>query len=365
MRTGRETGGAHGAEGAHGPTLADLSEAELLDEILPRLRGVGTPAGPGGPGGPSDADGVAPGVLVPPGDDAAVVTAPSGSVVATTDTMVRGRDWRDDWSTGRDVGAKVVAQNVADVAAMGAVPTGLLVALAADPATPLAWAVELTCGIADAAASAGVPVVGGDLSGAPPGVVVVAVTALGDLQGRTPVLRSGARPGHVVAVAGTLGRSGAGLAVLLRDGAAGETGWGPAEADVVAYHRAPRPPYEAGPTAATAGATAMIDISDGLLRDAGRVAAASGVRLELSGTALREGYAAALAEAVGADEAWRQVLGGGEEHALLACFAEEGDVPVEGGWRVVGRVLEAGQGAAGVTVDGEAQAPGGWDHFAG
>ncbi|HYN30313.1 MAG TPA: thiamine-phosphate kinase [Dermatophilaceae bacterium] len=328
-----------------GPVLGDLSEEQVLAAVLPGFR--------------SGAD-----VLVPPGDDAAVLRVASGSVVATTDSMVRGRDWHDAWSSGHDVGVKVVAQNVADVAAMGAVATALLVALAADPATPLAWVADLTAGIAAAAEDAGASVVGGDLSSAPDGLVVVAVTALGDLQGRSPVLRSGARPGDVVAVCGSLGWSGGGLAVLqgrARPGCAE-----PAREALTAYHRAPRPPWEAGPEAARAGATAMVDVSDGLVRDVGRVAAASGVTVALSAAALRERFAGGpLLEVLGADEAWRQVLGGGEEHALVATFPA-GAAP-EGGtrpWQVVGEVLAAPAGAPRVTVDGAVPPVTGWDHFA-
>ncbi|WP_338009760.1 thiamine-phosphate kinase [Janibacter hoylei] len=115
--------------------LRDLTEGELLEQLFPRFGGITGPAA----------------VPLGPGDDAAVLAAPSGSVVLTTDSMVRGRDWRDDWSSAREVGLKVVAQNIADIAAMGAVPTGLLVALAADPETEVAWALELAEGIAQAA----------------------------------------------------------------------------------------------------------------------------------------------------------------------------------------------------------------------
>jgi thiamine-phosphate kinase len=125
--------------------------------------------------------------------------------------MVRGRDWRDDWSTGHDVGVKLVAQNVADVAAMGGVTTGLLVSLMADPELAVAWVEDFARGVGEGARRAGCAVLGGDLSSAPPGVVVVSITALGDLQGRPPVLRSGARVGDLVAVCGSLGWSGAGL----------------------------------------------------------------------------------------------------------------------------------------------------------
>ncbi|WP_321160677.1 thiamine-phosphate kinase [Janibacter hoylei] len=180
--------------------LRDLTEGELLEQLFPRFGGITGPAA----------------VPLGPGDDAAVLAAPSGSVVLTTDSMVRGRDWRDDWSSAREVGLKVVAQNIADIAAMGAVPTGLLVALAADPETEVAWALELAEGIAQAAGEAGAPVLGGDLSSAASGTVVVAITATGDLEGRPPVRRDGARPGDVVAVRGGLGRSGEGCSSCSR-----------------------------------------------------------------------------------------------------------------------------------------------------
>ena len=318
--------------GSGGPTLAEVSESELLAGIFPLL--------PGGHG-----------VLLGPGDDAALVSAPGGSVVATTDAMVRDRDWRDDWSTGADVGAKTVAQNLADVAAMGAVPTGLLVTLIADPATPLAWVHDFATGLAQAAREAGAPVVGGDLSSAPPGMLVVSVTALGDLGGRAPVLRSGAHEGDVVAVSGSLGRSHAGWQLL-------ELGEGERAPELVAWHLRPRPAYAQGPLAAQAGASAMLDLSDGLVRDAGRIATASGVGIELERDLLRADVGA-LSPAVGEDTAWECVLTGGEEHSLLACFPPTVDLPE--GWRPVGSV----RAGSGVTLDGTAQGAGGWDHFAG
>lgn len=313
-----------------GPTLADLGEDELLATIFPLL-----PSGPG--------------VLVGPGDDTALLRAPHGSVLATTDAMVRGRDWLDEWSTGADVGAKIVAQNLADIAAMGGVPNGLLVTLVADPATSLVWVRDFTTGLAAAAGAAGVPVVGGDLSSAPEGVLVVSVTALGDCAGREPVRRSGARVGEVVAVCGSLGHSAAGLLLLQR----GE-GWRATE--LVDYHRRPRPPYDQGPAAARAGATAMLDISDGLGRDVGRLARASGVGVELHDLLLAPDVAQ-LEQAVGADDAWRSVIEGGEEHSLLATFPRAGGLP--DGWRQVGRVVSG----SGVMLRGEQLVGGGWDHF--
>ncbi|WP_346008458.1 thiamine-phosphate kinase [Janibacter terrae] len=334
-----------------GTRLRDLSEGELLARIFPLLHGTTGPAH----------------VHLGPGDDAAVLAAPSGAVVLTTDSMVRERDWRDDWSSGHEIGRKVVAQNLADIAAMGAVPTGLLIALAADPRTEVEWAVDLTAGIAQAARAAGTPVLGGDLSSAGPGTIIVAITAVGDLAGRPPVRRDGARPGDVVAVAGTLGRSGGGLQLLLAG--RGRTYLDPqpdaaasplerAVDELCRVHRtAGEPPFAEGPRAADAGATAMIDVSDGLVRDLGRLARASGLRVELSGRALTAEAAGALTDALGADEALRQVLSGGEEHSLVATFPPGG---VPAGWRVLGACVV---GEPGVLVDGVEPDVLGWDHF--
>src|SRR4029079_10393571 len=172
---------------------------------------------------------------------------------------------------------------------------------------------------AQAARDAGVPVVGGDLSSAPRGVVVVSGPALGECERRPPVCRQGARAGDVLAVCGALGHSAAGLLLLQR----GETGRAPALVD---YHRRPRPPYQQGQAAARAGATAMLDISDGLARDAGRLARASGVSVELDDLLLAD-EAAQLQHAVGADDAWRSVIEGGEEHSLLASFPSGAGLP--------------------------------------
>jgi len=319
-------------EDAAGPTLGDSGEDGLLSVIFPLL--------PGGPG-----------VLIGPGDDTAQLRTASGSVLATTDARVRCRDWLDEWSTGADVGAKTVAQNLADIAAMGGVATGLLVTLVADPRTPLAWARDFTQGLAQAASEAGVPVLGGDLSSAPEGVLVVSVTALGECDGAEPVCRSGARAGDVVAVCGSLGHSAAGLLLLQR----GQGGQAP---ELVDYHRRPRTPYHQGPVAARAGATAMLDISDGLGRDAGRIARASGVRIVLDEELLGDDVEQ-LTQVISHQEAWRSVTEGGEEHSLLACFPRGTVLPE--GWRAIGQVEEG----SGVLLRGVPVQGGGWDHFGG
>lgn len=335
-----------------GPTLGEVGESGVLKEVFAAL--AGTPTG---------------GVLVGPGDDTALLQVRRGALLATTDTMVRGPDWRDDWSTAFDIGVKVVTQNLADLASMGGVGTGLLVTLVAERSTPLAWARELTDGLAWACSRAGVPVLGGDLNGAGEGVAMVAVTALGELgEGvQDPVLRSGGRPGDVLAVSGPLGRSAAGLELLTE--LLGEPGGSsrPDEpdglvAELLAHHLRPLTDLTQGPAAARSGATAMIDVSDGLVRDADRVARASGVVLELSEEAVA-GFADRLAPAVG-DAATRCVLGGGEEHELLACFP--GAPPA--GWTVLGHVTAVpGGGTPGVDLGGRRLDPrtGGWDHFGG
>ncbi|WP_137724416.1 thiamine-phosphate kinase [Prescottella subtropica] len=292
--------------------------------------------------------------LLGPGDDAALVRAGDGRVAVSADMLVEGRHFRLDWSTPEQVGRKAVAQNGADIAAMGGRPTAFLVSLGCPADTPVAVAAGISDGLGEAAEALGAGVVGGDLVQSD--AVVVSVTVLGDLEGRAPVLRSGARPGDVVAVAGTLGRSAAGLAVLL----AGR-GQESLFAAVVDAHRVPTPPYGAGVDAARAGAHAMTDVSDGLVADLGHIADASGVRIRLDRGLLGPGpdLAAAAAE-LGADP-FEWILTGGEDHALAATFPPRTALP--DGWTVIGDVTVVGDGPA-VLVDGrERPASGGWQSF--
>ena len=316
--------------------VSEVSEEELLARITPLLpRGGHT--------------------LLGAGDDAAVVAAPDGRFVVTTDVLVAGRDFRDDWTTGADVGWRATAANVADVAAMGAHPTALVTALVLPARTAVDWVVDLATGLGEACAHWRLGAVGGDLSGGE--TTMVAITAHGDLQGRAPVLRSTARAGDVLAHAGVLGRSAAGWALL----AAGHEGTSAGARQALAGFRRPQPPVVAGVSAARAGATAMMDVSDGLLRDAGRIAAASGVHLDLDPAALTADVAALaeLAAGCGRDPlAW--VLTGGEDHGLLAAFPPGAALPEP--FRPIGTV---GDGPAQVTYGGQRPpVPGtGWDHF--
>ncbi len=294
-----------------GETLADVGEFGVIAAVTARL-----PVGAG--------------VLVGPGDDAAVVAAPDSRVVATTDVLVEGVHFRRDWSSASDVGVKAAAASLADVAAMGARPTVLLVGLAAPADLPLAWAQELADGLRSECERAGASVAGGDLVRSP--VLTLTVTALGDLAGRPAVLRSGARPGDVVAVAGRLGWSAAGLAVLSRGFRSPRV--------LVEAHRRPEPPYDEGPAAAQAGATSLCDVSDGLVQDLGHLARASGVDVDLDTDAFEiPGPLRDVGSALGAEPlGW--VLAGGEDHALAATFPADAVLP--GAWRVVGRVVTGG-----------------------
>jgi thiamine-monophosphate kinase len=315
------------------------------------------------------------------GDDAAVVGAPSGSVVAAVDMLLEGRHFVRSWSSAYDIGVKAAARSLADIAAMGAVPTALLVALAAPGTLPAQWALDLASGLAAEAGRAGAGVVGGDTARAD--AVLLSVTALGDLDGRPPVRRAGAAPGDVVAAAGPLGHSAAGYALL----AAGVPGF----PGLVAAHLRPAPAYDAGPEAARLGATAMIDVSDGLVADLGHVAEASGVRIDIDSSALALGDPlASAAAALSASPSSRTdpadspsplplspssrplewVLAGGEDHSLVATFPPAVALPAR--WRVIGTVHPAVRAsppgattaAASVTVDGEPyHGRGGWEHF--
>lgn len=329
--------GATGTDGNELDTIGALGEFALVARVIARL-----PVGEG--------------VDLGPGDDAAVVRAPDGRVVATTDVLVEDRHFRRAWSSGYDVGRRAAAQNLADVAAMGAVPTALLVGLVVPADLPAQWALDLADGLRDESDLVGASVVGGDVTRGDK--VVVAVTALGDLGGRAPVTRTGAMPGDVVAVCGRLGWSEAGRTVLSR-------GFRSPRVVVSAYQR-PEPPYDAGPEAALLGATAMIDVSDGLLQDLGHVAAASGVRIDLDAAAFELAQPLLdVGAALGVDP-MAFVLAGGEDHALVACFPPDLTLPQR--WRVVGRVgaraEPSGATAPAVTVDGAAwEGATGWDHF--
>jgi len=310
-------------------TLAGVGEFAVIDRLV---------------AGRNQPDAVALG----PGDDAAVVLARDGATVVSTDMLVEGRHFRLDWSSPHDVGRKAIAQNAADIEAMGAASTAFVVAFGAPGDTPAAQAVELADGMWHEARLLGAGIVGGDLVTAPQWVI--SVTALGDLGGREAVRLGGARAGDAVAVVGALGWSAAGYALVLN---------GIQDFDTLRRrHSVPEPPYGQGRVAADAGATSMTDVSDGLVADLGHIARASGVGIDLSSDSLGAGLdPLTSAGAALAVDPWNWILGGGEDHALVATFPG----PPPDGWRVIGRVLD---GPAKVLVDGQSwRGQAGWQSF--
>jgi thiamine-monophosphate kinase len=292
-------------------------------------------------------------VLVGPGDDAAVVAVPDGRMVITVDLLVEGRHFRQDWSSAYDVGRKAAAQNLADIAAMGARPTSMVVGLGAPADLPLEWATELSRGLVDESEPLGVSIVGGDTVQSDK--IVISVTAFGSLDGRAPVLRSGARPGDEVALIGRLGWAEAGFAVLTRGFRSPRS--------VVDAHRRPQPPYAEGPRAAIGGASSMCDVSDGLLADLGHIAAASEVVIDIRAQALAVPEPLQAVAAATGKDALSFVLTGGDDNALVGTF-EPADVPE--GWTVIGSVAEGNEDrpVGTVTVDGQLYSgDGGHAHF--
>jgi thiamine-monophosphate kinase len=311
-------------------TLATTGEFGIIQRITSRL-------------------GTAPTTLLGPGDDAAIVATGDGRVVASCDVLVEGRHFRRDWASAVDIGHRAAAANLADIAAMGGVGTALLVGLAMPRDTDPRWAEQLAEGIAAECETVGAAVVGGDLSASQ--IILIAVTALGDLDGRPPVLRSGARPGDVVAMAGRIGHAAAGYTVLSR-------GFRSPKALVEAYRR-PSVPYWAGPAGAVLGATAMIDVSDGLLADVGHIADASNVGIDIRRDAFPLTQPMRDASAALGVDPYNWVLAGGDDHPIVATFPSAVRLPEQ--WLVIGGVVEG----AGVTIDGRlhTDGPGGWDHF--
>lgn len=284
------------------------------------------------------------------GDDAAVVNLEQPSVVLCTDMFVEGRHFRQTWSSAEDVGHRVAAANMADVAAMGAVPKAILLSVALPESVEAGWAADLLDGVQAEADRVGAVVVGGDTNGTE-GPIVISGTAIGDLQGLPPVRRNGARPGDQVAIAGRQGWAAAGLTVLSR-------GFRSPRLLVDALRR-PEVPYAAGPRAAEAGATAMIDISDGLVADLGHLARSSEVSIDVTGKLLPVDDALRDTAVAFSIDPLLWVLGGGEDHSLVATFAPDAELPE--GFQRIGTVA-AGEPV--VTIDGTTRrGVEGWRHF--
>jgi len=289
-------------------------------------------------------------VLVGPGDDAAVVHMPGGEVVCSLDMLVQNRHFRLDWSSPTDIGHKAAAANASDINAMGGRTTALLVGFGGPPDLDATWVLEFADGIAAEAEGVGASIVGGDVTRAD--AVTISVAALGVCE-HGVVRRSGARPSDLVALAGRQGWADAGFAVLGRGFRSPRV--------VVDAHRRPSPPYDCGPLAAELGATAMIDVSDGLLQDVGHLASASQVAIDLRSNQFEVGEPLQAVGAALSVDPLKFVLTGGDDYSLVATFPAGTKLAEQ--WREIGRVLDSGDQGA-VTVDGAEYHDGsGHQHF--
>lgn len=327
------------------PTVADVDEARIVEILTgqyprPQAAELGV------------------------GDDAAVLPPSPTRSVVTVDTLVQGQDYHDVWpcgyvTTGEDVGWKSAAQNLSDINAMGAVAHSGLVTLSLPPHTPLSWVEDYARGVCRAARELGAAefgIVGGDLSAATE--LQLGMTVIGRTS--RPVTRSGARVGDRLLLSGaTPGRADAGLSLLLSEAEADAVGqWDGRDAAVAAAQFRSRPPLGRG-RAARETLTSLMDVSDGLVRDADRLARASGVGLELDEAALaREAHELQDWAGRHAGDALRRVLYGGEDFLLLGTSPVGTDVPE--GYRQIGTVVDG----AGIRLAGSRlAAESGFDHF--
>jgi thiamine-monophosphate kinase len=274
-----------------GVNLSDLGEFRLIERLTGMLPAEGSPN-----------------LIVGIGDDAAVWRAGSEYLIATTDTMVEGVHFVAGQAPWADVGWKALAANVSDIAAMGGTPLFALVTLALPPDMPADDVEVLYAGLAECAREYGVTVAGGDVVRAPQTSITVALIGKAERRDAEPLLlrRDTARPGHVVAVTGTLGDSAAGLR-RLREGA-------PADEPLARRHLWPRPPLAAAGMAAKTGVACGIDVSDGLLQDMGHICEQSGVGaiIRASDIPLSKELRAAYP-----DDALRLACTGGEDYELV------------------------------------------------
>lgn len=308
------------------------------------------------------------GVEIGPGDDAALLRVGTQPLLATTDAMVEGIHFDLGISAPADVGYKALASNLSDIAAMGGTPRYALAALGA-PGTTLAATLDgIADGLLEAAGAHGVALVGGDLVASDR--ILLSVTVVGEPGGVPPVRRSGARPGDALLVTGALGAAAAGLALLRAASTGDEAAAGMLDRhpSLATAHRRGRARIAEGAAAAAAGATAMIDVSDGLAADAGHLCEESGVGIEIAEASVPVAPGVSEAGALmGVDPiAW--ALGGGEDYELAITVAGEhvaslahalAPTPVTR----IGRVTAEGRRLLRPDGGTEPLRAHGWDHF--
>ncbi len=334
-------------------TLIELSEDELVEAIARLLSGH------------------EPGVVVGIGDDAAVLEHGGGQLVFTTDLLVEGVHFEQGSISARDLGAKAVTVNVSDIAAMGASPRYAIVAVAVPEAVEAAWVMELTGGMREACAEYALALVGGDSNRAE--LIVVSVAVVGEVAPGRAVTRSGARAGDRIVVTGSLGAAAGGLAISRAPteeaASALSQPWGRELSEALA-----RPVARVGEARilTRAGATAMMDLSDGLAIDLSRLCRASGVgaRVALGAVPVADPLERG-ADALGI-EALELALSGGEDYELVATMPEDSvetaraELVEAFGTNLseIGEIVE-GSGVVAVRDDGSESPlePRGWDHF--
>jgi thiamine-monophosphate kinase len=338
--------------------VSELGEFELISRLVESVESAraGRPIAWGAP------------VVVGSGDDAAV-TIPAGATATSVDAMVEGVHFRRDAWPLASVGRKALAAALSDLAAMGAAPGEAYVVLGVPDDLDEDGCIEVASGLSDLAARHGVAILGGDVTrsaGLFLGITVVGHASSPDLL----IRRSGARPSDLLAVTGELGGAAAGLLLMDRP----ELAEGLTDETVAALRRRqlePEPRLDAGRALAAAGATAMIDLSDGLGGDAGHLAAASavGLTIDLAGLPVQEGVAV-VAAAVGVD-AHELAAARGEDYELLATLPPHGLDAAREALATKGvaltpiGVVGPGSGVSLRDPDGSERRPAGYDQLRG